>query len=159
MSHAPGSTLKPLVKLPRDPLACWEWLGTRNAQGVAHKQINGECWPARRWMWSQLFGPIPAGLVVTTTCGNLGCVNPHHLRCCFQAEANRAGPGATLLPSDVQEIRAAGKQRTPRLAVQLAERYGVTPETIRDVWARRSWRASRPNHGSRKSTGDTNHVV
>jgi len=150
MSHAPGSTLKALVKLPRDPLACWEWLGTKNAQGVAQKQINGECWPARRWMWSQLFGPIPPGLVVTTTCGSASCVNPHHLRCCWQSDANRAGAHVTLLPEDVREIRAAGKQRTPDLAARLAERYGVTPNTIRDVWARRSWRKSRPNHGPRK---------
>lgn len=151
MSHVKGSTLKALVQLPRDPMACWEWQGARNAQGVAQKQMGDETIPARRWMWMQLFGPIPTGMVVTTTCGSATCVNPYHLRCCFQAEACRAGAHVTLLPSDVKEIREAGKQRSMHLAARLAERYGVSQQTIRDVWARRSWRPVKPNLGPRKS--------
>jgi hypothetical protein len=71
----------------------------------------------------------------------------HHLRCCFQADANRAGPGVTLLPSDVAQIRAAAKTKSANTARQLAERYGVTPNTIRDVWNRKSWHRAKLKHG------------
>lgn len=148
MSHEPGSVLKPLVKLGKRPDDCWDWLGFVTDKGVATKQTGPRHVPARRWMWQQLFGPIPDGLVVTTTCGSKVCCNPHHLRCCFQADANRLGAGVTLLASDVAEIRKAGKERSPNMAKQLAERYGVSPGTIRDVWNRRSWNARKaPNRG------------
>jgi hypothetical protein len=145
--HPPGTVLKPLVKLGRTPDDCYEWLGALNTNGVAQKRLGDRTYTARRWMWQQLFGPIPDGLVVTTTCGSLTCCNPHHLRCCFQADANRAGPGVTLLPGDVAKIRAAAKTRNSHTASQLAARYGVTPNTIRDVWNRKSWRRAKLNHG------------
>jgi hypothetical protein len=152
MSHAPGSTLKALVKLGRRPDDCWQWLGkVSEATGQPQKQLNGQNMPARRWMWMQLFGPIPPGLVVTSTCGNKTCTNPHHLRACFQAEANRGAAGATLLPADVVEIRKA--ERTANNARHYADRYGVTVGTIRDVWARRSWTRARANNGPRAGVG------
>lgn len=138
MPHAPGVTLKPLVKLPKDPAGCWEWIGRANANGYPMKQFAGQPIPAGRWLYTMLLGPVPEGLVVARTCGNRNCVSPHHARVTFQAEANRAGINTTLSPQDVTEIRAAGRARTKGLATLLAERYGVTPMTIRDVWARRS---------------------
>lgn len=138
MSHPPGTTLKPLVKLPKSGDACWEWIGRATAGGYPVKQFNGAPIPARRWIYTQLLGPIPDGLVVATRCGNRMCVNPLHLYVTFQAHANRDGSNTVLTPSDVAEIRAKGRARTPNLARLLAERYGVTPQTIRDVWRRHS---------------------
>ena len=146
--HAPGAVLKPLVKLGRTPADCWTWLANHDANGVPTKQFAGKHMPARRWMWAQLFGPIPDGLVVTTNCGNKACVNPHHLRACFQAEANRTGCNTHLLPGDVIEIRAARKKGLNSARV-LAEHYGVSERAIYDVWSRRSWSRPRPNYGPR----------
>lgn len=142
MPHSAGGTLKPLVALGVDPGACWRWLGKVDSLGTPIKQFDGRPIPARRWLWSQLFGPIPDGLVVTTmtTCGDKGCVNPHHLRATTQAEANRAGVGAVLMPADVAEIRKAYKDRGPNTARVLADRLGCSVVTVRDVWHRRTWK-------------------
>jgi len=143
MSHEPGITLKPLVKLGRDPGACWTWLGKINELGTAIKQFNGKAIPARRWMWEQLFGPIGAGIVITTRCNDKACINPFHLRACTQAEANQASVQTLLLPHDVVDIRRARKDKGPNTARVLAEKYSVSPQTIRDIWARRSWAKKR----------------
>jgi hypothetical protein len=143
MSHQPGTTLKPLVKLPKSGDACWEWIGRASVDGYPVKQFGGRAIPARRWIYTQLLGPIPDGLVVASRCGNRACVNPLHLYVTFQANANRGGNNTVLTPADITEIRAQGRTRTPDLARLLADRYGVTPATIRDVWRRRSHNAAR----------------
>ncbi len=142
MSHTPGLSIKPAIALPKDPAACWVWLGTTNTDGVAQKTFGGESMPARRWVWRMLFGTIPHGFVISNICGNKACTNPHHLRCCTQAEANRAGPGTSLLPADVREIRAAKATRTHATAGVLASRFGVCESTIREIWRRKSWRTA-----------------
>lgn len=159
MSHALGTTIKTLFKLGRTPADCWTWLGAVNNEGYGHKTVGKRVIPIRRWMWMTLFGSIPAGLVVTSTCGLVNCCNPHHLRCVFQAQAQRAGAGCTLLPADVVEIREAGRQArlasdrrrgsVQELAQRLADKHGVTPCTIFDVWAGKSWR--RPRRTKRTS--------
>ena len=147
MSHVPGVTLKQLVKLPKNPADCWEWLGAVDNLGTARKEFAGKQVIARRWMWMSLFGPIPDGLVVTTTCGNKACTNPHHLRPCTQADANRESVRTLLMPDDVAEIRRAKKDKGPNTARVLADRFNVHPNTIRDIWTRRSWSRPKPNHG------------
>jgi hypothetical protein len=127
--HAPGTTLKPLVKLGRDPADCWSWLGAiHEKSGYAHKQHAGATLLAHRWIWQTLFGPIPDGLIVSHTCGNRTCINPHHLRVTTQAEGCREGITASLTPADVTEIKRAGRgERGRNLRSHLADRYGVTP--------------------------------
>jgi len=153
MSHALGTTIKPLFKLGRTADDCWTWLGTVNNEGYGSKTVGKRVIPVRRWMWMTLFGCVPEGLVVTNTCGNVNCCNPHHLRCMFHAEAARAGAGCTLLPADVVEIREAGRQArlaadrrrgsVQELAQRLADKHGVTAVTIYDVWAGKSWKRPR----------------
>lgn len=87
-----GSTLKALVQLPRDPLACWEWQGARNTQGVAQKQMGDQTIPARRWMWMQLFGPIPTGMVVTPAAARHAST---HITCAAAFKPRHAAPAPT----------------------------------------------------------------
>jgi hypothetical protein len=42
MAHAPGSVLKPLVKIGRTPADCWSWLGKIDELGCAIKQFDGK---------------------------------------------------------------------------------------------------------------------
>lgn len=144
-----GQVLKPLVKIGRTPDACWEWLGCKRADGLALKQIAGRQVTARRWIWEQLFGPIPAGYVIAQACGNNGCINPHHLRKATLASALRAGSSATLTPGDAAAIRAAREQaqksKKPtlkELAETLASEYVVSPATIRDIWRGDTWKSN-----------------
>lgn len=140
MSHEPGTTIKPLVRLGKSPADCWEWLGHINENGCACKQFSGKKLVARRWMWMQLFGPIPDSIVITTTCNNGACVNPHHLFATDQTGATRNGIGSHLLPQDVIEIRRAKKTKGRYTASHLAEKHGVSPTTIRDIWNGKSWK-------------------
>ena len=138
MPHA-GQTVKPLVKLPRDPSDCWLWLGPMSNSGHGKKTFNGQNVLAHRWMWEILFGPLPKPLVVYTTCETKGCVNPHHLAAGVQAEANRNSVQTKLMSADVAEIKRAKKDAGPNTARVLAEKYGVSPGLVRDIWRGKAW--------------------
>lgn len=122
MASLPGTSLKPAVQLPRDPAACWDYLGARTQAGYGKKTVAGRNELAHRWIWLMLFGPIPDSPVVSHTCSNPGCINPYHLRLCSQTQANRAGIGATLTARDVREIRRVKHQRGAAVAQHLATR-------------------------------------
>lgn len=139
MAHETGTTIKPLVKIGRDPADCWQWLGKETPQGYGIKSVAGKDVTAARWLWSMLFGELPAALRVIHTCGNSSCVNPAHMRAGSQADACRSGIGATLTPADVREIRQAAKDRGLHTARGLAQRFGVTDRHIRDIWRGRTW--------------------
>ncbi len=134
-----GQTIKPQVKLGKRAEDCWVWLGSKTPDGHGKKTYLGQNVMAHRWMWEILFGPIPAGLVVYATCGTTGCTNPHHLACGFIADARRQASDAKLFPADIAEIRAAKSTASLHTAAHLAQRFDVTPGTIRDIWRGASW--------------------
>lgn len=140
-----GQPMKPLVKLGREPGDCWDWLGAKGEAGYGKKTHESRDVLAHRWIWGQLFGPVPEGLVISHTCGNPGCVNPHHLRAITQAENCRQGAGTTLIPADVLEIRRAPRNQAS--ARHLGSRFGVSENLIRDIWGKRAWRAAMPFTG------------
>src|SRR5690348_11232805 len=145
MAHAPGATLKPLVKLPRDPAACWEWHGAVDANGYARKRHNGQDMTAARWMWEVLWGAVPAALTVACRHGTRTCCNPHHLVARTQAEANRTGVAATLTAQDVAVIKRAKRGRGLHTATLLATQFDVQPAAIRAIWRGATWsRRGRP---------------
>jgi hypothetical protein len=147
-----GQTTKPLVRLPRDPAGCWEYLGPKTDGGYGKKTLHKETVMAHRWVWEMLFGPIPAGLVIHHECQNPGCVNPQHLRACSQAENVRESVTCKLTPSDVADIKKAKPDmRTPNLAATLAQQHGCSRQLVHDIWNGRAWARARPFYGRRKS--------
>lgn len=153
-----GQTVIPLVKLGKQADDCWAWLGPKTLDGYGKKTYCGRNILAHRWIWEILFGPIPNGLVVYTTCGTKGCVNPAHLACGYMADANRSAVNTKLLPADIVEIRAAKKSATHATVDILAGRYGVSPITIREIWNGKSWRRKKlhrpPNQGKKNEVQD-----
>lgn len=142
-----GQTIKPMVRIGKSPEACWGWLGCKRAvDGLALKQVAGRNVPARRWIWEQLFGPIPPGMVITQKCGDLACTNPHHLRMTNLADAQRAGATATLTQGDADEIRALkGKEA----AAPIAARYDISVQAVRDIWRGDTWKSKTKHHNAR----------
>lgn len=140
-----GQTIKPQVKLGKRAEDCWQWLGPKTDAGHGKKTYCGREVMAHRWVWEMLFGPIPAGLVVYATCGTTGCTNPHHLACGYIADARRQATDVKLLPADIADIRAAKATASLHTATHLADRHGVSPNTIRDIWRGTTW-------GARKRT-------
>jgi hypothetical protein len=92
-----GQVLRALVRLGDSPGDCWQWLGRVNPNGYGKKQFQGKTMLAHRWVYQQLFGPIPEGLVINHLCSNRGCVNPHHLELTDTAGNCRHGAGTILL--------------------------------------------------------------
>lgn len=149
MSHIAGTTIKPMVRLPKNPGDCWEWLGTVDDAGYARKQYRRRSLTAARWMWETLWGALPEALVITTTCGSRTCCNPAHLRACSITDAQREGDASVLLPADVIEIRRARKTKTMHTATHLAERFGVTSSAVRAIWKGQTWRpCGKPSKGA-----------
>jgi hypothetical protein len=138
MGHKNGFRYARLVDIGDRPSACWNWLGSVNPRtGYGKKQWHGETWLAHRWVWTMFFGSIKKGMTVNHLCRNRKCVNPHHLEVVSQAENCRHGRGAILNEDQVREIRAQPKVWGDRN--ELAEKYGVSPMTISDIRAGRSW--------------------
>ncbi|MGE3448999.1 MAG: HNH endonuclease signature motif containing protein [Microbacteriaceae bacterium] len=57
---------------------CWIWQG-KSKLGYGFVKRGGKEYRAHRWLWEQVVGPIPDGLVIDHLCRNTLCVNPDHL--------------------------------------------------------------------------------
>ena len=136
----PGRTIKPLVKLGKSPNDCWEWLGNKNPNtGYGKKRFNGKDVLAHRWIYEQLFGIIPDGMVINHICNNRSCVNPHHLEVVTQTENCRKGNGTKLNIEQVKYIKSL-KGKLPRGGKQqLACELEITQSLISDIWYGRCW--------------------
>jgi hypothetical protein len=144
----PGGVMRPLVALGKSPGDCWEWLGRRQDNGYGKKQFNGRTVLAHRWLWIQLFGKIPDGLVIDHVCQNRGCVNPHHLRVVTQAENVRSGLTTLLTEGDVKEIRKL--HEAGWFNDNIAAKFNVHVATISSLLVGKSWRKAKPFYGPKK---------
>lgn len=137
MPVSPGQVLRPLVRIGKAPDDCWRWLGAKNEKGYGIKQWLGQTVPAARWLWSQLFGPIPDGMIVSPGCGEPACVNPHHLILLTAEECNQQSRSG-LCPQDVALIRLLHENGSP--AESLSRRFMVDESTIYRIVKRKSWK-------------------
>lgn len=96
---------------------------------------------AHRFAYEHYVGPIPEGMEVAHLCDTPACVNPDHLRLATHAEnmqqmAERGRSArAKLTPDQVRAIRA---REDTIFAMAIA--FGVTPTTISNVLARRTYK-------------------
>ena len=128
---------------------CWEWCASINSNGYGTFRLDGETLGAH--CVSHLLFKGPYSNQVLHSCDNRRCVNPDHLFDGTQsdnmkdmvAKGRRVHSGlkgsrhpcARLTEEDVVKIR---ESTLPMQA--LADQFGLTNGSIRNIRARRSWR-------------------
>lgn len=138
-----------VLRIPFHP--CWEWIGTRNDSGYGVLSTSGSHERAHRLAWERANGrSVPLGLCVLHTCDNRGCVRPDHLFLGTRgdnnsdcAAKNRNPQGevhhwAKLTEDQAAEVRERARSGEDRH--ELADLFGVSYSTVKDIENGRSWR-------------------
>lgn len=129
----------PRFKVSSD--GCWNWIMCRHPSGYgmyasSHGASALEQY-AHRAVWTEINGPIGAGLTIDHLCRNRGCVNPEHMELVSLAENVRRSPRTKLTENAVKEIR-----ESHRSGSELAAQFGVTRQAIWRVRHQLCWRIS-----------------
>jgi hypothetical protein len=132
------------------PDRCWEWPYGRASTGYGHLSYDGKNMGAHRLVCILTHGDKGSGLDAAHTCGNRGCINPHHLRFATRAEnlgdcvahgTRQRGEqiwSAKLTPDNVQTIRRMGAEG--RLSMhQIGEQFDVSHSTISEILSGKRW--------------------
>lgn len=133
--------------MPVTESGCLIWLGgVANRYGVTTIRRMREY--THRLAWELVNGKVPAGMSVCHRCDVPLCVNPKHLFLGTQADNTRdrtlkgrsccgeSHHKAKLIKTDVLEIRGAlGLSNLTLSAI-----YGVSPTTISEIRAGRTWK-------------------
>lgn len=126
---------------------CIRFTGSIEKSGYGRIMINRVKYGAHRLAYELANGPIPDGYVVRHKCDNPSCINPSHLEVGTQADnikdkvtRGRQALGSSIGVSKITEeivrdIRSSGLKVS-----LLAERYGVSTVSIRNILRRKTWR-------------------
>lgn len=66
--------------------ACWLWTGAHHAEGYGVFNPSGPLIGSHRWIYRQVYGPIPKGFEIDHLCKVTACVRPSHLEAVTPSE-------------------------------------------------------------------------
>lgn len=120
---------------------CWIWMAGDSA-GYGKVTTARRTVSAHRASYVAFKGKVPGGLYVCHRCDEPGCVNPDHLfagtprdNMVDMAAKNRENPQRRFRPEDIALIRSTVGNTT-----SLAQAFGVSRTTIKNIRAQRSYR-------------------
>lgn len=129
---------------------CQIWQGSTNGSG--HPKMHDRT--CRRVVWELVKGPLPKGKLVTTSCDDVRCLNPEHLKLTTKSEVSKASNArhSTKLKRAAASARTnrakLGKitmdtarmiRASDRLGIDLAKELNVSPSLISHVRRGASW--------------------
>lgn len=128
------------------PDSCWIWNGYKQRLGYGRVVVEGKRWLAHRYAYWSVNKKLTEA--ICHQCDNLSCCNPKHLIAATRDFNNKDrvrkkrsacvkgenGHFSILKNQDVLDIRQSSLTRE-----DLAKKYGVHKNTIRDVLIRKSW--------------------
>ena len=126
---------------------CWLWLGSVTDQGYGRFKAGKKIYMATRYAWREKGRPGPGALTVSTRCRNKLCVR--HLYTRTRAEIMAAVPRLWASGEDSCLARATSKQvllmrklyaKGNITQTALADRFGISTSTVKNILARRSWK-------------------
>lgn len=130
---------------------CWPCKYKQNNSGHCRINIGQKYTQVHRFVYEITRGPIPAGMIVCHSCDVPHCCNPKHLwlgtikdnvHDMLQKGRNRSNPRtgeshpkSKLSNAIIKQIRESTESH-----FALSSRYGVKPQTIKDIWKGRTWK-------------------
>jgi hypothetical protein len=131
---------------------CWLWTARLDKKGYGQFWFNGTVVKSHRVSWVLSGNTIPEGHIICHApheiCGNRHCVNPAHLRVGTQVENmndriadETIARGIKIITSKLTEeqVRAIRANPENKTKTTLAEQFGVTSQSIRDIISRKTW--------------------
>lgn len=127
---------------------CWLWVGAISAAGYGQLSI-GHQKPdyAHRVSWILHYGALPDGAFVCHHCDNPRCVRPDHLFLGTPKDniqdmvlKDRHSRGERRRNHKLTDTAVRVIRRSRLSNVALAKRYGVSPSTVSNARARKTWK-------------------
>lgn len=149
----------------RDPgeNGCWVWTGSRKLHREAIGQANwlNKVCGAPKFSYETFKGPVPKGKLICHTCDRPACVNPKHLKLgdnkinsddkIFKQRHNPSlgeKNGCALITAEdaIKIYNAPGVFRS------IAEKFGISNSTVKDIKHGRTWWHATGHERTRKVT-------
>jgi hypothetical protein len=126
---------------------CWLWLGSITDQGYGRFKAGNKTYMISRFAWQEMGKPDPGALTVSTRCENKLCVRHLYTRTRAEIMASvphrwASGEDSWLARTTAKTVLLMRKIYAKGNVTQgaLAERFGISTSTVKNILARRSWK-------------------